>query len=123
MRLLNDHVILIMKNSAMNSSWKNLNFNLMRWIALASITFTFMMDQYYHSLSVDTTTFTYVLEGKDGVQTVFYLLIRVGECAASHVAGVHSNRVLLSGTVIIKAQFKQRTLVVKSPRTEKYKHT
>lgn len=49
---------------------------------------------------------------------MFYLLIRVGECAASHVAGVHSNRVLLSGRVIIKAQFKQRTLVVKSPSTK-----
>ena len=49
---------------------------------------------------------------------MFYLLIRVGECTASHIAGVHSNRVLFSGTVIIKAQFKQRTLVVKSPRTK-----
>jgi len=44
------------------------------------------------------------------------LLVRVGECTASHVTGMHGNSVFLSGTLIIKAQFKQGTLVVKSPR-------
>lgn len=59
--------MLFTKKRVINSSWKNLNFNLMRWIALASNTFTRMMDQYYHSSSVDTTTFTYVLQRKKGV--------------------------------------------------------
>ena len=48
-----------------------------------------------------------------------HLLIRVCKCTARHVASMHGNSLLLSSTLIVKTQFKQGALVVKSPGLRK----